>query len=160
MADIVTDLPTTSPRAGEQHVIQEYLKFSLASEFYGFKLTNIREILSLPPITPVPRAPEEVVGVCSVRGLLVTVVDLGRLLKLTPRPLGRRARILLAEARSGEVLGLLVDEVSHVLRLSTAEVESASSAFGGEVPEHVAGVARPEGQVMILLELGSLFSTE
>lgn len=160
MADIVAETPTTNPRAMEQHAIQEYLRVSLAGEFYGFNLIKIREILSLPPITPVPRAPAEVVGVCSVRGLLVTVVDLGRLLKLGPRPLSKRARILLVETNSGEVLGLLVDEVSHVIRLSMTEVESAASAFGGEIPSHVAGIARPEGQLMILLELGSMFSGE
>jgi purine-binding chemotaxis protein CheW len=158
MADTLPQNPTRSPRAAEDPLaIKEYLGFFLAGERYGIQLTNIREILSLPPITPVPRAPRAVIGVCSVRGLLVTVVNLSHVLNLESRPAGRRTRILLAEADSGEILGLMVDEVSHVLRLATSQVEAATSVFGGEVPEHVVGIARPPGQVMILLDLRSLF---
>ncbi len=108
------------------------LVFSLASDLYGVDLTRIREILSPPPITPVPRARADVVGVCSVRGLLVAVVDLRRRLSLEARPFGKRARILLALAESGETVGLLVDEVKQVVRLGDAEIEAATTALGGD----------------------------
>src|ERR1700744_5980536 len=102
---------------GDRGPRREFLMFPLAGELYGVELTRIKEILSPPPITVVPRAPREVIGVCSVRGLLVTVMDLRRKLRLDERPRTRRARILLGAAESGEVIGLLVDEVRHVVRL-------------------------------------------
>jgi chemotaxis signal transduction protein len=81
------------------------------------------------------------------------------LLKLEQRPLGPRARVLLLEADSGELLGLLVDEVSNVLRLSPAQLELSSGVFGGDLSEQIAGIGRPDGHtVMILLELGPLLS--
>src|SRR5690606_689560 len=136
--------------------IREFLVFSLAGELYGVELTRIKEILSPPPVTEVPRAPPEVVGVCSVRGLLVTVLDLRRKLRLEERPLGRRARILLATTESGEVIGLLVDEVRQVVRLSENEIEMAAATLGGDVAEHVLGVGRPEGAFLVLLDLKAI----
>jgi purine-binding chemotaxis protein CheW len=138
--------------------VREFLVFVLADELYAVGLTRIREILTPPPITPVPRAPRAVLGVCSVRGLLVTVMDLRRRLRLEERSLTRRSRILLVEAQNGEVVGLMVDEVRHVARLNDAEIEVASNLLGGDVSEHVVGVGRPSGEVVVLLNLSSLVS--
>ncbi len=137
---------------------RDFLVFLLAGDLYAVGLTRIREILSPPPITPVPRAKPAVLGVCSVRGLLVTVMDLRRRLQVEEQPLTRRARILLVEAQSGEVIGLMVDEVRHVARLSDAEIEMASNLLGGDVSEHVVGIGRPAGEVVVLLNLSSIVS--
>ncbi len=137
---------------------RDFLVFLLAGDLYAVGLTRIREILSPPPITPVPRAKPAVLGVCSVRGLLVTVLDLRRRLHVEQPPLTRRARILLVEAQSGEVIGLMVDEVRHVARLSDSEIEVASNLLGGDVSEHVVGIGRPNGDVVVLLNLSSIVS--
>lgn len=143
-------------RTGERGPVREFLAFVLAGELYGVELTRIREILSPPPLTPVPRAPPEVMGVCSVRGLLVTVIDLRRRLRLAENDVTRRARILLTQGESGEVIGLFVDEVRHVLRLGESEIESSTSVLGGDVAEHVLGIGRPDGTFMILLDLPAI----
>ncbi|HTU56865.1 MAG TPA: chemotaxis protein CheW [Polyangiales bacterium] len=143
-------------RGSDRGPVREFLVFSLGGDLYGVELTGIKEILSPPPITRVPRARREVVGVCSVRGLLVTVLDLRRKLRVEERALGRRSRILLATAPNGEVTGLLVDEVRQVVRLAEAEVEVAASALGGDVAEHVLGVGRPGGKFLILLDLKAI----
>jgi purine-binding chemotaxis protein CheW len=145
-------------RIGDRGPVREFLMFALAGELYGVELTRIKEILSPPPITMVPRAPRNVIGVCSVRGLLVTVLDLRRTLSLDERPLTRRARILLGAAESGEVIGLLVDEVKHVVRLAANEIEPAATALGGDVSEFVLGIGRPAGEFLILLDLPSIVS--
>lgn len=142
------------PAAGA--TVREFLAFGLAGELYGVELTRIKEILSAPVLTPVPRSPVEVLGICSVRGLLVTVIDLRRRLRLEERPATRRARILLTIADSGEVVGLFVDEVRQVMRLPESSIEVATSVLGGDVSEHVLGIARPSGDILILLNLHTI----
>jgi purine-binding chemotaxis protein CheW len=142
----------------ERGPVREFLAFGLGEELYGVELTRIREILSPPPITYVPRASNEVLGVCSVRGLLITVMDLRRRLRHEERPLTRRARILLTTTAGGEVVGLLVDDVRQVVRLSEEQIEVASNVLGGEVSEHVLGIGRPDGSVVILLDLVTIVS--
>jgi purine-binding chemotaxis protein CheW len=134
--------------------VREFLAISLASQLYGIELTQIREILSPPPLTIVPRAARYVLGVCSVRGQLVTVVELKQVLSLQDGGVTRRARILLSEV-AGEVVGFFVDEVRQVIRLSEGEIELAGAALGGEAPEHVIGIGRPghASEVLILLDL-------
>lgn len=159
MADLVRAGGGRLARRGtERGPVREFLTFKLGDELYGVELTRIKEILSPPPITEVPRAPREVLGVCSVRGLLITVVDLRRRLKLEERPPARRTRILLVTADWGEVMGLLVDEVRQVVRLGETEIEMAAQALGGDVAEYVLGVGRPQGTFIVLLDLKAIVS--
>ena len=136
--------------------VREFLAFTLGDDLYAVELHKVHEILSPPPITEVPRAAPEILGVCSVRGLLVTVIDLRRRVGLPPAPIARRSRILLASSSGGEVMGLLVDEVRQVVSLSEADVELASSVLGGDVAEHVIGIGRAPGAEFILLDLASV----
>src|SRR5262249_7348014 len=101
----------------------EYLAFHLAGEPYAAPVALIREILKPPPMTPVPRAPHALMGIISVRGQIVTVMDLRRRLHLLEPPATPRTRILLVESESGETLGLYVDEVLQVYRLAETEIE-------------------------------------
>jgi purine-binding chemotaxis protein CheW len=142
----------------------EYLAFYLAGDVYAAPVSLIREILKPPPLTPVPRAPYAIMGIVSVRGQLVTVIDLRRRLRLTEGPASRRTRILLVDSAEGETLGIYVDEVLQVYRLSAGEIEPAAAALGGDVAGYIDGIARPApvagattpSPVVILLDLRAM----
>ena len=91
-------------------------------------------------LTPVPRAPFSVMGIVSVRGQLVTVIDLRRRLRLPESGATRRSRVLLVNPQSAETLGLYVDEVLQVYRLAEDEIEHAAAALGGEVAPYISGI--------------------
>lgn len=139
--------------------LREFLSFRLGGDIHAVELARIREIVSSPPLTEVPRAPTDVIGICSVRGLLVTVVDLRRRLRLPESPPSRLSRILLANTDSGEVIGLFVDEVRQVIRLAASEIEVTANVLGGDLADHVLGVGRPRGEFIILLDLDSIVGT-
>jgi len=139
--------------------LRELLSFAVASDVYAVDLTSVREILAPPPITTVPRAPHSVLGVCSVRGLLITVVDLRRRLDLPTIGLSKRTRLLLTTGPQQEVFGVVVDEVMQVIRLTESQMELATSVLGGDVTEFVIGIGRPASDsVVILLDLGAIVS--
>src|SRR5579864_3052713 len=117
-------------RAGDGGKRVEYPSFGLAGETYAVAIELVAEILRPPPITEVPRAPENVLGVISVRGKLVTVIDLRRRFNLPSATIDRRSRILLADGNNEQV-GLLVDDVQQVWRLANEEIEPPS-VLGGE----------------------------
>ncbi len=144
-------------RADEIGKRAEYLAFMLGNEAYAIDIGTIVEILKPLPITEVPRADPDVVGVMSVRGRLVTVLDLKRRFRLAPTfTMDKKSRILLVDAVDEEI-GLLVDEVLQVYRLSESEIEPPT-VLGAEQPLHVVGIGRPpDGAVLMLLDLAPLF---
>ncbi len=140
----------------------EYLAFTLANDTYAVRVAAVREILRPPPITEVPRAPSPIIGVVSVRGRLVTVMDLRRRFSLEEAPLDAKSRILLVDVGGEEQVGLLVDEVLSVFRLADSEIEPAA-VLGGEQPAYLTGVGRPKEQkelVLVLLDLRAAIAIE
>lgn len=130
-------------RSLDRRLGSDYLVFRLASEWHAIAVSHVREILKLPPLTPVPRAPRSVIGIISVRGQIVTVIDLRRKLNLAETPASPKTRILLADGARGETLGMWVDEVLEVYHLAESEIEHTSAALGNDVAAHIAGIARP-----------------
>lgn len=176
MSDEVVKRDTVAPSAsiapressGIQRVrAREFLGFVIDEAIYALPLQAVREILKVPPVTDVPRAPEDVLGVISVRGRITTVVDLRRRLRVEARPTDKHSRVLLVDS-GDEIIGLLVDEVLQVYRLADDEIEFAG-VVGSDLSEHVLGIGRPrargarerEGvedpnEILILLDPGPL----
>lgn len=153
MPDVIRKTEPVGPTIVPARDVREYLIFTLSGEPYAVELDGIKEIVSPPALTEVPRAPRDIMGICSVRGLLLTVIDLRRRLRLTEQPQTRLSRILQASSESGELVGLFVDEVRHVVKLSRNDIEVAHAILGGDLSDHVLGIARPESEVIVILDL-------
>ncbi len=130
-------------------------------EAYGFSLSAVREILMPPPLTEVPRAPEHVLGVIAVRGQIITVIDLPKMLDLEVEQSDPYGRILLVD-NGEELIGVAVDRVIQVYRMESEQIEYAS-AMSAELSEYVIGVGRvPSGSpaesedMLILIDAVSL----
>ena len=131
----------------------EFLGFTLGGEAYGVALGEVREILKPPPVTEVPRASPQIMGIVSVRGLLVTVIDVRKRLRGHTSEPTRRSRILLVEGRGKEMIGLYVEEVMHVFRLADSDIEPAPAVLGNQVPEYVTAIGRSAATTLTLIDL-------
>lgn len=116
------------------------LAVSAGKETYGFPLSAVRQIVAPLPVAEVPRAAPSVLGVISVRGQIITLLDLPKVLKLhvdQPEPYGR---VLLVD-NGEELLGVAVDRVIQVFRLEPRQIEY-SSGMGAELSDYVVGIGR------------------
>jgi purine-binding chemotaxis protein CheW len=107
-----------APAAEESALLRELLVFTLNGDPYAIAVERVREIVRLRPITPVPRVPEAIRGVISLRGEVVQVIDLRRRIGLPPVEPSRSTRIVVLHGEDGRLSGLLVDAVSEVLRVT------------------------------------------
>src|SRR4029077_18049176 len=74
-----------------------YLTFTLGDESYGLPVLNVREIIRLCPITPVPRMPTHVKGVINLRGTIIAVLDLRAKFQLAAKDYGERTCIIVVQ---------------------------------------------------------------
>jgi purine-binding chemotaxis protein CheW len=106
---------------------RELLRLEVADEVYAVPVERVREIVGLPIVTRVPRAPRALHGVISLRGEILEVVDLRRRLGLEACAPGRRSRVLVLHGADGSAGGLLVDSVRHVMRVSDESMRAPAS---------------------------------
>lgn len=99
------------------------LVFKLAGEEYAFILEDVKEILKKQFITAIPLAPYSVIGITSLRGTVMPVIDLSMKLLGIPSKRDRKSRILIMEGKEG-MIGCMVDQIEGVLR-ATEEQKKA-----------------------------------
>jgi len=136
----------------------ELLGFMLADEEYALDVLEVREIIRLQPITAVPRSADWILGIVTLRGVIVPIFDLRRRLGLPPGEAGPETRIVVA-ARGGEPAGLVVDRITQVLRVPHDRVEPPPHTIAAAEAEYLRGVARLEDRLVILLNLARVLET-
>jgi purine-binding chemotaxis protein CheW len=134
---------------------RQLLTFSLNSEEYALDIGSIREIIKPREITEIPRVPDHILGILSLRGQVIPVYDLKRRLKLGQGLVTPSARIIVCQ--HGElVAGLLVDSITQVVRIVQDGVEATPAHMGGIDRNLLLGVGRCQGRFLILLNLPSI----
>lgn len=149
-------LETELPESQAEEPVHEFLTFLIQGETFGISLTGIQEILGSRVLTPVPRSPRDILGVCTVRGELVTVLDTASRLKVNASVSKGTGRILLTETPDGEKVGLMVDEVTGVKKLVDSEIEYTDEALVRDISPHIESIGRQEGTLTVLVNLASL----
>ena len=147
--------PDQTPASGEQQLVV----FQLAAELYGVEISRVHEIIRLQSVTRVPRAPAFVEGVITLRGKVTPVVDLRRRFGLPMADHTRSSRIVVLEI-GDQVVGIIVDGVSEVLRVNTSTVEPPSPVVAGIDSEYLHGIAKVDERLVILLDLERVLARE
>ena len=138
----------------------EYLSFGLGAGVYAIPLTQVREIVGLPPITRLPNTPSFLRGVISLRGTIIPVVDLREQLELPSQAYTKFTIAIIVEA-VGAVVGLIVDSALDVVSLSEPQRESLPSNFAPHVrAEFLTGLAQSGSQTLLLLDVGRILTDE
>ena len=115
-------MSTTQAKLDEEDRINDttdqFLTFILGNEEYGIEILKVQEIKSWGPFTPIPNAPEYVLGVINLRGAIVPIVDLRSRFGLPPQEYTTTTAIIIVHTEVDDqprIIGLVVDQVSDCL---------------------------------------------
>lgn len=101
----------------------KYLNIRLGSEAFSLPVLQVREIIRLKTVTPVPQMPACVKGVINLRGRIVPIVDLRERLELPAALYDDHACIVILQAGKSGNMGLIVDRVQDVTYISEDDIE-------------------------------------
>jgi purine-binding chemotaxis protein CheW len=133
----------------------ELLTFVIGKENYAIEIEQVVEIVPPRSVTRVPNADPSVLGILSLRGTIVTLIDVRRLLRQPPRKITPETRIVVT-ARGGDHLGFAVDRVLRVVKIPAGEIEPQPVAHSSEQDESVRGVFRHGQTLTIFVDLNKL----
>jgi purine-binding chemotaxis protein CheW len=137
----------------------ELLTFVVAQENYAVEIERIIEIVTPRSSTRIPNADNSILGIMSLRGTIVTLVDIRRKLRHPPAgAVDEETRIVVVEFRN-EIVGFVVDRVLRVVKAAATEIEPHPVVHVHELDESVRGVFRVSGALTILLDLDKLLDS-
>lgn len=143
----------------EESAERQLVVFDLAGEVYGVNIGTVREIIRMQDITHVPNAPDYVEGVINLRSRIIPIVDLRKRFGVTTNEITPESRIVVVDI-AGEDIGMMVDAVREVLRISEGSIEAASSIVTTSDSYYIQGIANLGERLLILLDLDKVFSLD
>jgi chemotaxis signal transduction protein len=152
MTESPTELPAPEPDEEVRETV-EVLAVRVGGADFGIRVERVHSVIRVPAITRLPFPPPSIVGVVSVRGSLVPVLDLGD--RLLGRPAARSGRIVLVDdGDAGQTIGLLVDGVVSLVT-GSLDVQDVPAEVEASLPAGwVTGILRaPDEQLITLLDL-------
>ncbi len=139
---------------------KQLVVFDLNTEAYGVDIGSVREIIRLQDITKVPGTPDFVEGVINLRGKVTPVVDLRKKLGITVAEQNAENRIVVMDI-AGQDIGMVVDAVTEVLRISASAVEPPSTVITSTTDhDYLMGIAKLDEKLIILLDLDKVLSLQ
>lgn len=146
-----TEEPTD---AGISAEVVEILTFSLFKEDFAFRISHLNEILRSQWITRVPNVPSYILGVTSLRGKIIPVMDLKQKLCLPEREsvADRKGRILILNGPKGPI-GVGVDRVLGVVRIAKSAILPPPSHLSDTELKFIEGIAVVEKRFVSIINM-------
>lgn len=130
--------------------INQLIIFTLGKEEYGIDISYTKEIIRIPQITKMPSMPAFMEGIINLRGKVIPVIDLKKKFGFAQLERCNDHRLLILDLE-GVDLGIIVDDVSEVVRVNEQAIEKLSTeiaTFGGN---SVQGIAKIDQRLILLL---------
>ncbi|PHS04823.1 MAG: chemotaxis protein CheW [Blastopirellula sp.] len=157
---MTTEEPTTTSalrESGQEELANstQIVSFRLAQEEYGIEITKVQEIILMGEITRVPQTPHFIKGLINLRNTVIPIVDLRLRFSLEEQESTDETRIMVMNV-AGKTIGIIVDAVSEVLRITHTQIAPPPPTVAGLGREYLTGLVKLEKRLLILLDIDKI----
>lgn len=137
----------------EQVVTKQFVVFRLDNQLFGVNIKRVQIIEKLKTIMRVPKAPKCVQGVMNLRGDIIPVINIRKLLEMDEFVASEESRIVIIKIEES-LVGIMVDGVKEVLELTTEQIEGIQNVQP-LTNQYISGIGKveEEGIIITLLNL-------
>ena len=134
-----------------------FLTFALGSESFGLEITEVKEIVGMQPITPLPETPAYVKGIINLRGRIIPVIDIRLRFGKEGVAYTDRTCIIVVYI-NGAAVGLIVDNVSEVLTIQDDQIVPPPKYGAGAQNRYLKAIGKVGNEVKLLLDCNTLLN--
>mgnify|MGYP001182223797 CR=1 FL=1 len=128
----------------------EIVEFEVASNKFGINVIKVKEIIQPLPVTFIPHAHPHVEGIIQLRGEVLPVVDMLKVLGIQNTTYSQQHKYIVAEFNQQKVV-FHVDNVTQIHRISWNQIEKPSDMYQGG-SNQVIGVIKINEEMLLLLD--------
>jgi purine-binding chemotaxis protein CheW len=139
--------------------IIQLVGFRLDNEDYAIAITKIQEIILMKPITRIPQVPDFIEGLINLRGSVIPIVNLRKRFGLPARQVDDETRTIVANIHD-KTVGCIVDAVTQVMRINRDQIQPPPLSVLAIAHQYIAGLARLEDRLLIILDIERLFDEQ
>lgn len=129
---------------------KRYLEFYLGKESYAVELLTVKEVITPPEMTPIPKAPPYVCGLINLRGLVLTVIDLRKKLGVIPEKDATQNAVIILDL-GDRLVGVVVDSIQKVLNITEEQLKPVPDT-DGQASAHLLGILQHENKLTMWID--------
>lgn len=133
------------------------VNFNLDDQKYALFLSSVIRIIRVVEITRLPKAPEIVLGVINMNGLIIPVFDIRKRFHLPQREMQLEDQLIIAHT-STHTVALLVDSVNDVLEISKEKMIAGENILPGL--DYIEGVVKTDDGMVLIHDLEQFLSLQ
>ena len=155
---MVSTSVTIDHAGGENPAItREFLAFNLGLKEYGIDITKVQELRGYDSVTRVANSPDYIKGVVNLRGVIVPILDMRIRFDLGKPVYNQFTAVIITNIRD-QAIGIVVDNVSDVINLSTEQIKPAPALHHGMYTDYLIGMGTIDTRKLILVDIDKLIS--
>ena len=146
---------------GEKDGQFQLVTFQIGEELYGIDIMEVKEIVRVQDVRPIPNAPSYVEGIFNLRGDIIPIINLHRRFHLKKVASAEDDELLsgfIIIEINGMKLGVIIDRVARVVGVEHQEIQPPPQMITGIGAEYIQGVVNREDHYLIILDIRRLFN--
>ena len=130
--------------------------FSAGDKEYAVNIENIREVIRMRKVVPIPEAPDFVEGVINLRGKVVTLISLRKKYNLEEPDKNVTGRVLITEI-DDHLMGIVVEKVADVISLDDADISPPEEIL--KKAKYLVGVGKVGKRLILIMDMEKLLTS-
>ncbi len=141
----------------------QLVTFQLGEELYGVDIMDVKEIVKVQTVRPIPNAPYYVEGIINLRAEIIPIINLHKRfhLKATEKKLDDdlddEGGFIILDIE-GNKIGIIIDRVARVITVDRGEIKPPPQMLCGIGTEYIEGVVRQDASYLIILDTRKIFN--
>ncbi|MCR5219106.1 chemotaxis protein CheW [Treponema sp.] len=150
----------------EENTQFQLVTFQLGDELYGVDIMDVKEIVKVQPVRPIPNAPYYVEGIINLRSEIIPIMNLHKRFYITK--LAKDSDGDLTDDDGGFIIldiegnkiGIIIDRIARVVPVNSAEIKAPPQMLSGIGTEYIQGVVQQDNSYLIIMDIRKLFSAK
>ncbi len=141
----------------------QLVTFQLGEELYGVDIMDVKEIVKIQDVRPIPNAPFYVEGIFNLRREIIPIISLHkrfRLSKVVSDNDGEYEGGFIILNIDDNKIGIIIDRIARVVTVDASEIKAPPQMLSGIGTEYIQGVIRQDSQYLIMLDIRRLFNAK
>lgn len=145
-----------NPKVENKGKLVEILSFLIGKQEFAISVDSVEMVIEKTEITPVPKSRVFIEGVMNLRGRIVPVIDLTKLMSIETGEISGFENVLIVKNQGTEV-GFFVNEVREVITLNESEVDT--DARSDQYDKKVKGIVQKGKRLILFLDIDEIMIT-
>ncbi|MDD4343154.1 MAG: chemotaxis protein CheW [Eubacteriales bacterium] len=132
-------------------MVQEVI-FRLNNEDFGLEIMNVNEIIRMQELTAMPNTSAYILGVTNIRGKVIPIISMKKILGMEESADDDRTRIIVASLGE-KIYGFKVDSVSEIIKIEEDQIDRQEGIGEDKEKNYIFGIAKLEERLVKLIDL-------